>query len=213
MNYNFCVDASMGRTDAEQFTMTWFYRALACSDKIDASSPNAGQRRIDLGDRFMSLWICFNSIVRDLYGESLSDNALITEASKPSLWTELFEKNKKSLNPYLDELMKYDVKNMKTGKVRKLKTKTFEELIWVIYDIRCNLFHGRKNPYDFEGSKDFKLISLAFLILSEIILQYLTDKELVSLAYTENYLSMAGEDIPEPTLSIDDYEEGLIFQF
>ena len=59
MNYNFCVDASMGRTDAEQFTMTWFYRALACSDKIDASSPNAGQRRIDLGDRFMSLWICF----------------------------------------------------------------------------------------------------------------------------------------------------------
>jgi len=47
----------------------------------------------------------------------------------------------------------------------------FESLIEVIYQIRCNLFHGRKDTR--EDEKDFKLICLSYNILLPLFKEYL----------------------------------------
>lgn len=213
MNYNFCVGMNMGENDFQAFTMTWFYRALAISQKLDSSSVNFGQRQIDLGDRFMALWVCFNSIMRELYGENLSDNRLISACSIDTLWIRIFERDKVKLDRFLDQLMTYEITNMKTGAERKLQKKEFNELIWVIYDIRCNLFHGRKDPFDFENSKDYALIRLAFLILVKVVISYLKEKDLIRIHLIENYTEISESDIPKPELKIEDYLDGLIFEF
>ena len=50
---------------------------------------------------------------------------------------------------------------------------TFESLIRTIYQIRCNLFHGRKDINDDE--KDIKLVYLAYDILLPLFKKYLSN--------------------------------------
>ena len=84
--------------EKDKFTLTWFYRALIKS------------RRIDVADRFISLWICFNSIIRKSYGEGLSDRALIKEAKKDGQWENIFKQVWK--NPAFEQLCGYKAKEL-----------------------------------------------------------------------------------------------------
>lgn len=214
MNYNFCLKMNMGDNDTQSFTMTWFYRALAVSDELDSSSPNYGLRRIDIGDRFISLWICFNSIMRELYGEGLSDNKQINKCASDPIWIKLFDSNRMVLDKYLDELMRYSVTNMRNGNKMRLTKKDFGQLIRIIYQIRCNLFHGRKDPYeDYRYSNDYVLIRLAFLILTKLTIDYLRSQKLVKIHLSENYTEVFESDMPKPVLEIEDFLDGLIFSF
>lgn len=132
----------MGSTDSDQFTMTWFYRALASTFDGENDCKNQGQRSIDLGDRFISLW-----------------------------------------------------------------------MIKRIYDIRCNLFHSRNDPYDYFGPRDFTLIRLALSILAVMVMEYLLDKDLVKVTYSEDYYSLFDTDVPPPVLNMADLENALQFSF
>lgn len=162
-----------------RFTITWFYRALA-------------KREIDIGDRFICLWICFNSIIRKTYGENLKDSDLIDKVAESYEW-------RKALEEVMDEHLEIEIKslsellpikNMKTGKplINKRTKRPFDKndnltefsnLIRIIYAVRCNLFHGRKYSFDYEGSKDFKLIKLCYLIFTPIMEFYLSDNKLL----------------------------------
>ncbi len=213
MNNDICFNIKMGDKESEQFTMTWFYRAMACTSNIDTNSPQYGERHIDLADRFISLWICYNSILRESHGERLNDKQLIDAAGKDKDWEEILQRKMGELCYYLNELMKYTVKDMKSGNSITLNSKEFEKLIQVIYQIRCNLFHGRKLPYEDKNSIDFKLIKLAHLILAPLVTEYLKSKDLVKIEYCQDYGNVADSDFPKPVLEIEDFEGGFIFEF
>jgi len=46
---------------------------------------------------------------------------------------------------------------------------TFESLIETVYQIRCNLFHGRKDSIE----KDFELICISYDVLLPLFRKYL----------------------------------------
>jgi hypothetical protein len=56
-------------------------------------------------------------------------------------------------------------------------------------------------------------LKMGFLILSDLVMEYLMDKNLVSLSYSEDYKSVAESGIPSPTLDVVDFEDGLMFKF
>ena len=79
----------------------------------------------------------------------------------------------------LQELSKYTVINMKyPNDPRKTLTYdgTFSSLMEVLYSIRCNLFHGRKDVG--ENEKDIQLVSLAYRILLPLFRRYLKEHPL-----------------------------------
>ncbi|MFA4855332.1 MAG: hypothetical protein WC634_01935 [archaeon] len=167
---------------ADPFTLTWYNRALR-------TTPPS---QIDDGDRFMSLWVCFNSIIRKKYGEKLYDGVLIDSAKTDNEFEEIFSGLFKT-EPFQSDffqLKKMPVRNMRNVKnlravreeeVRVISEDKFSELIKVIYDIRNNLFHGRKNPediYDVENN-DYTLIKLAYKLLLPIVTKYLENKGLI----------------------------------
>ncbi len=149
----------------ELFTKQWLKRAERENEIIDD------------GDKFISLWIAFNSWLKHKYGESKNDNELLNEVIQNSD----FEKAYKELEihniqfkRYLDELAAFSVINMKHYQDRGKDLDydgSFSSLMRTIYQIRCNLFHGRK---DIEVDKnDQKLVELALKILLLMFKEYL----------------------------------------
>jgi hypothetical protein len=75
------------------------------------------------------------------------------------------------------------IKNMKTGKLLDMQNST---LIEIIYNIRCNLFHGRKDPTDTQN-RDFQLIRLAFFLLAPLVIEYARQNELIETCVNSEY--------------------------
>lgn len=164
------------------FTFTWFYRALAIADTPPSStSPLYGQRRLDMVDRFLSLWICFNSILRNRYGEDVSDSMLITYAiSDDHWWNLVYRVDSAEFRGHLKDLKRFSpVRDMKNElRFASLNDECFEELIPFIYQIRNNLFHGRKNPEDV-ALGDKERIELSFYLLAPLIVAYMDEAGLI----------------------------------
>ena len=133
---------------------------------------------VDDADRFMSLWVAFNGWMKSEYGERLLDRDLINKVVREGELIITFEELKeKSLRfrKHLDSLSCYDVIDMREESNRnrfKQYNGSFESLIRVIYQIRCNLFHGRKSVD--ENKKDYKLIKLALHVLKPLFEKFLT---------------------------------------
>lgn len=151
--------------DKDNFTITWYDRALR--NETD---------KIDVGDQFMSLWVCFNSIIRAEFGENISDGDLIKEAKKDTRFKLCFNAvfNTTKFKEQFNILKTYKIKNMKsptdTTKMKQIVNDTWEETIDVLYSVRCNLFHGRKEVKDI----DFTIIKSAYNVLLPIVEEYLS---------------------------------------
>lgn len=153
--------------DYHEFELKWLDRAKR-QDKI-----------VDEGDKFISLWIAFNGWMKRNFGEEKSDRDLIERVKKFQNIKGVFETLKSGNNEFfetLEELSKHSIANMKfIKKSNEIKRYdgTFESLIEAVYQIRCNLFHGRKNPV--EDNKDYKLVCLAYDILLLLFEKYIED--------------------------------------
>lgn len=151
--------------DHQYFTEKWIERA------------ERNDRTLDKADRFISLWIAFNGWMRGKFGESKSDHELLSKVKKLDKMENIFSRLKSECHNFsenLNELEKYDVVNMRFTDYRNKDKKyngTFGSLIETIYQIRCNLFHGRKETY----GKDFRLVCLAYDILSPLFKKYLKE--------------------------------------
>lgn len=149
----------------EIFTDRWLQRA------------ERGQVFIDDGDRFISLWIAFNGWMRGKFGEGVGDRNQIESVKKMDDFKKVFNKLKTEEPGFrvnLKKLEKLPVIDMRLKKNREdISTYdgTFESLIEVIYQVRCNLFHGRKNIE--EDNKDIELMKLAYRILLPLFKAYL----------------------------------------
>jgi hypothetical protein len=169
--------------EREAFTFTWFYRALAVSDSHPSrGSAGEGLRSLDVTDRFLNLWICFNSILRDCYAEDLEDMSLIRCAVNDDLWLDLFRSvNSPEYRRHLQTMRALSpIHDMKRPeRLVALDEDSFEELLPFIYQIRGNLFHGRKDPGDVDPS-DLQRIELSFLLLTPIIIGYMRQAGMIT---------------------------------
>lgn len=136
---------------------------------------------IDKADKFISLWIAFNGWMKKEFGENLRDGVLIEKVKEKEEMKETFNElkvNDNRFSSYLDSLGRYRVVNMKNPKNKELWESydgTFDKLIAVLYQIRCNLFHGRKLIK--ENEIDRQLVHLAFDILHPLFKKYLENHE------------------------------------
>jgi hypothetical protein len=137
-----------------------------------------GQVFVDDGDRFISLWIAFNGWMRGKFGEDKTDRCQIDSVKGMWDFKGVFNKIKaedSDFRGYLKELEKLPVVNMQFKNNREDIYRydgSFESLIEVIYQVRCNLFHGRKDID--EDEKDIELVSLAYRILLPLFKAYLS---------------------------------------
>lgn len=151
--------------DWRVFTERWLKRA------------ERGHHIIDDGDRFISLWIAFNGWMRGKFGEDKGDRNQIESVKCMRDFKEVFNQlrgNNLAFKECLDKLEGLSVVNMQFKKNREDVYRydgTFESLIEVIYQVRCNLFHGRKDID--EDKKDIELVSLAYRILLPLFKAYL----------------------------------------
>jgi len=150
----------------EIFTERWLERA------------ERGRRIIDDGDRFISLWIAFNGWMRGKFGEAIGDRCQIESVKKMRDFKNIFSRLREeniAFKECLDELEGLSVVNMQFRNNREDIYRydgNFESLIEVIYQVRCNLFHGRKNID--EDKKDIELVGLAYRILLPLFRAYLS---------------------------------------
>ncbi len=151
-------------TNYDYFTQKWLGRA----EREESVT-------IDMGDKFISLWISFNGWMKAKFGEPVKDATLIKHLKGFKDMREVFidlQKKSETFINNLEELGRYTVLDMRyiddVSKNIKFDG-TFDSLIDVIYRVRCNLFHGRKSD---EG-KDLQLISLSYNILLPLFKKYL----------------------------------------
>jgi len=147
------------------FTREWLKRA------------ERGKESVDDGDRFISLWIAFNGWMKWKYGENKTDKALVNKVKKLTEMEHVFcdmQSQNRCFSKDLKKLREYDVADMRyindVDRTRRYEG-TLESLIETIYQIRCNLFHGRKDTE--ENKKDFKLVRLSYRILLPLFKEYL----------------------------------------
>lgn len=140
-----------------------------------------GEVIIDDGDRFISLWIAFNGWLKKEYGENRREFQLIENVIDSNDMKAVFEKLKNGDGKFQESLNKlscYRVINMRDEHNEaeyKQYDGNFSSLINTIYQIRCNLFHGRKNVDD--NKRDSDLIGLALNILKPLFKEYLKEYE------------------------------------
>jgi hypothetical protein len=147
------------------FIREWFKRAERTKQPVDDA------------DRFISLWIAFNGWLKKEYGENTKDTEMIKKAKKNKTLKEKFGKlyaSNKIFVKNLEKLMGYRVVDMRdptNEQKEKRCTGDFESYLDTIYQIRCNLFHGRKN-YE-ESKKDRELVTLALKLLRPLFKSFL----------------------------------------
>lgn len=132
-----------------------------------------GQRESDPFIKLFFFYVCFDAWVTAESGQDIdtekikwflkNDNCL--KSKWPDIQfsvTKSWLANLKNLSPIEDMRS-----NHRGRKVYLNDTENLEEIIKFIYQIRCNLFHGSKNPMD---SKDANLVELSGMILEKWII-------------------------------------------
>lgn len=126
---------------------------------------------VDDADRFISLWIAFNGWLKKKYGENTNDRRMVERAKENKTLKEIFielstSDSDRDFIINLSQLMRYrviDMRDPSNEQREKGCTGDFESFLDTIYQIRCNLFHGRKNFE--EDQKDKELVTLALKLL------------------------------------------------
>src|SRR6266700_5884136 len=129
-----------------------------------------GQQENDPFVKFFFFYVCFDAWITDESGEDidtekikwflrerncLKDKWLDIQSSETKSWLS----NLKNLSPIVDTRPRHSGR-----KVYLNDPKNLEEVIWFIYKIRCNLFHGSKNPM---SSRDAQLVDLSGRLLEK----------------------------------------------
>ena len=147
------------------FTEEWLKRA-----------ERGEYERVDDADRFISLWIAFNGWMKGKFGERKRDTMLLNELKQLPEFNNSFNHLRKA-NPdfrkNLKKLANYSVGNMQRPENGELKYDgKLDSLIEILYRVRCNLFHGRKEING--NAKDKELVSLSLKILLPLFKTYLS---------------------------------------
>jgi hypothetical protein len=146
--------------NAEQLIEIWF--RLAQGEKLIGDL----QKNIEAYFKFMALWVAFNAFYSNKYKDCDGDRNQALEFAQDKK-REIFHSEHLELGEYdkamaifLDDSMAIHDKN---GVEKTIVDKTkFTQVMEYIYQIRCNLFHGRK-PICNNG--DVRIVEAAYYIL------------------------------------------------
>lgn len=142
------------------------------------SERKEGIEFIDMGDKFICLYISFNAWQKDKYGSEKKDDILKNETISNDEMRNAFNVVKENISKELDRLKQFNILDMRNpedlSKAKKYNN-SFESLIECLYQIRCNLFHGRKNYQD--NLIDKELVELGYKILHPIFKEYLSEHQ------------------------------------
>ena len=150
--------------------MTWINHEYFTERWLERAERDEGRDFVDIVDKFISLWISFNSWMRGEFGESITNRRLIEKAKQSEKLKRSFEELKKGSEPFknnLGAIGSYTVTDMRGIEPDESYDDTFSKLIEVIYRVRCNLIHGRKDPAQYE--KDLELVKLSYAILFPLL--------------------------------------------
>ncbi|MBI2012230.1 hypothetical protein HYS91_05695 [Candidatus Daviesbacteria bacterium] len=132
-----------------------------------------GQGERDPFIRFFFFYVCFDAWITAESGKDSdrdkirwfleNDNCL--KEQRFGFWNasraQSLLKNLRNLSPV------EDMRPGRKGKYKELKDiNNLEEVVWFIYQIRCNLFHGSKDPIN---SRDASLVELSGELLEKWI--------------------------------------------
>lgn len=127
--------------------------------------------RVDYFQLYVNLWIGFNSWFVSQSGIVRNDRQGIEWVKNRDHLKELFEKgylvrkiDVKEIKLFLESNpLPEDNRNGWTGKLRE--DRSWEEIVEFLYQARCNLFHGRKNPNSYS---DREIVRMAYECLYEV---------------------------------------------
>jgi len=131
-----------------------------------------GQRESDPFIRFFFFYVCLDAWITAESGQDIDTEKIkwflkhvnCLKSKWPDIQSSVIKSwlaNLKNLSPIEDMR-----RNHRGRKVYLNDTENLEEIIKFIYQIRCNLFHGSKNPMD---SRDATLVELSGVILEKWI--------------------------------------------
>lgn len=132
-----------------------------------------GQRESDPFIKFFFFYVCFDAWVTAESGQDADTKKikwfLENDNCLKSKWSDIQSSITKSWLANLRNLSSIeDMRpNHRGRKVYLNDTENLEEVVNFIYQIRCNLFHGSKNPMN---SKDANLVELSGMILEKWII-------------------------------------------
>ena len=127
----------------------------------------SNDENLDEIDRFISLWISFNAWGCHETNTDVDRN-MLDSLKKNQKMKESYNKAKKDehFSKILSERIGDEITKRGQNKHVKLDDgKSLDSVLDVIYQIRCNLFHGRKDP---DTVRDEILIKWAYEILTKI---------------------------------------------
>lgn len=136
--------------------------SLKNSKKIIETWKEKGNKENDEFSKFICYWIAFNCWLYTITDEIGDRNALIKLYKKSSTnnkFKKLVCDNKNNLKDKVKNLKEVcPIKNNRKNGCEKTISKAddFEEVMNVIYEIRCNLFHGSKSDEDLRDSEVIK---------------------------------------------------------
>ncbi len=132
-----------------------------------------GHKESDLFVKFFFFYVCFDAWITAESGEDVDTRKLrwflstnnCLKKRRLDFWalsqTQSLLKNLKKLSPIEDARPNH------RGMYKELNDiNNIEEVLHFIYQIRCNLFHGSKNPMD---SRDAELVDLSGRLLEKWI--------------------------------------------
>lgn len=151
----------------DQLIINWYKR----SQKQRAT-------KITVFDQFIYLWFAFNA-----WGTSLSqkdrDSKMLCWIKRHSNLPQIHKVLIKNDSDYYDKVLRiagFHVQNMRPGHQEDVKSidsiHNFDQLLDLIYQVRCNLFHGQKSIID---ERDSELVELSFHVLSRIFSHIIYD--------------------------------------
>ncbi|MDD3493234.1 MAG: hypothetical protein PHU95_05735 [Candidatus Thermoplasmatota archaeon] len=148
----------------EYYTKNWLERA----------NRTENEDYIDIIDKFISLWIAFNGWMKNTFGEGATDRKLIEYAIEHPPMQEVFsdlQKNNAEFGASLERLGGYRIVGTKESLY--LYDGSLSSLLEFLYQVRCNLFHGRKDTVD----RDLDIIRDSFQVLIVLFEDYLSKNE------------------------------------
>lgn len=179
---------TIANNTSRRIIISWFNKAM---DPI--TFPG-----YDHFDRFISLWISFNGyFVSEHYQNAKKLQILRYGGGEPSekmylyvighkrFYNEIYSKILQESIPFNSNLVKFDelLKNtMFPGAIADLRPNRsskqdaayftdkadFKQFLGILYQIRCNLFHGNKSP---DSDSDKEIVKISFNLLLEFVKQ------------------------------------------
>jgi hypothetical protein len=136
--------------------------------KIVNSWIDKGNNEQDVFNKFICYWIPFNAIYMFRYTVK-SDRDGIESIKKESYFVAEYKKllTESDFINRLNELkLICPVTSEKSGNSYNINNNNFSDVIEILYQARCNLFHGSK---DFSDKRDIAVITAATPVLARFV--------------------------------------------